>query len=160
MSKVQHGGPSTKEGEGVLAGHEEGSDELNKILRRTRGPGLCSPDDFKYERQRLEEEEERNMAPRRGRILREVHHRGPHAGEEKENCQRTETSGENEQRRRPQRICRLRASRPPKDSSPTPSPPSPTTPDYTQYPSTSTPRPGILHAKGSACPQQPIVCPL
>ena len=65
MNEVKHGGPSTKEGEGVLAGQEEGSDELNEILRRTRGPGLCSPEDFEYKRQRIEEEEEQNTAPRR-----------------------------------------------------------------------------------------------
>ena len=57
---------------------------------------MCSPEDFEYKRQRIEEEEERNMAPRRGRILEAIHHGGPHAGEGKENDQRTETSGEQE----------------------------------------------------------------
>ena len=81
-------------------------------------------------------------------------------GRERKTIRGPKPRGENKKRCRPQRTRRLRASRPPKDSSPTPSLPSPTTPDYTQYPFTSTPRPGILHAKGSAFPQQPIVCPL
>ena len=83
MNKVQHGRPSTKEGEGGLAGHEEGSDETNDICRQIKGAGLCSPEDFEYERQRIEEEEERNMAPRRGSILEGVHHGGTCPGEAK-----------------------------------------------------------------------------
>ena len=114
MNETKQGGPSNKEGEVVLTGQEEGRDEIRERRRRTRGPGLCRPEDFEYERQRIEEEKERNLAPRRERILGEVHHAGPQAGEGKENEEKTETWGGNEKRRRPQRICRLRAGHPPK----------------------------------------------
>ena len=149
MNKVQHGRPSTKEGEGVLAGHEEGSDELNEILWRTRGPGLCSPEDFEYKRQRIEEEEERNTAPRRGASWGRSTTEDPVPERERKTIRGPKPLGENKKRCRPQRTRRLRASRPPKDSSPLP-PSLNHPPNYTQCTSTSTQRPGILHAEGSS----------
>ena len=87
-NKVQHGRPSTKEGKGRLAGPSEGSDKLNEKHRRMRRPELCSPEDFKYKRQRIEEEGDKNTAPRRGHVLEEIHHGGPHARKAKKNNQR------------------------------------------------------------------------
>ena len=67
-------GLSTKKGEGTLINQR---DELNDIYRRTRGPGLCSPEDFKFKQQTTEEEGKWNIASKRGRIREEIHNGDP-----------------------------------------------------------------------------------